>query len=59
MNSYQTNIIWLGLILVLLNIVVNATEFKAVIFNKGTATTAQKTTAPTHPQQTTPTSVTV
>lgn len=32
MNRYQTNIIWLGLILIALNIIVNIGEFKRVLF---------------------------
>lgn len=32
MTRYQTSIIWLGLILIVLNLVVNIGEFKSVIF---------------------------
>jgi hypothetical protein len=44
MNRYQTNIIWLGLILIALNLVVNLAEVKSVIFNGASAgTTTAKT----------------
>jgi hypothetical protein len=36
MNSYQTNIIWLGLILIALNLIVHIGEVKSVIFNGAT-----------------------
>lgn len=32
MNRYQTSIIWLGLILIALNIIVNLGTFKSVLF---------------------------
>lgn len=34
MTRDQQNIIWLGLILIALNIIVNLADFKTVIFNK-------------------------
>lgn len=49
MNRYQTSILWLGLILVALNLIVNFAEVKSVITtgastNTTTANTASKTT---------------
>lgn len=43
MNRYQVNIIWLGLILIALNIIVNLSELKSVIFGggNGSGNTAQ------------------
>ena len=32
MSRYQTSIIWLGLILITLNLIANISEFKSVIF---------------------------
>jgi len=65
-NKYQQNIIWLGLILIVLNLVVNIGEFKSVLFgtpagdgstsggNNLTPTTIQPTQlmSVTHPAQT-------
>jgi hypothetical protein len=37
MTKDQQSIIWLGLIVIALNIIVNLSEFKTVLFNKGPA----------------------
>lgn len=37
MTRDQQSVIWLGLILIALNIIVNLGQFKATIFNKGPA----------------------
>jgi hypothetical protein len=37
MNSYQVNIVWLGLILITLNVVVHLGEFKSVLFTPSPA----------------------
>jgi hypothetical protein len=42
MSKYQTSIIWLGLILIALNVIVNLSEFKSVLFN-GPSTTSSTT----------------
>jgi hypothetical protein len=33
MNKYQTNVLWLGLILITLNVIVNIGTFKSVLFS--------------------------
>jgi len=40
MNTYQVNIIWLGLILIVLNLAVNLGEVKSVLFGTSSGTTA-------------------
>ena len=42
MNKYQQNILWLGLILIALNIVVNIGEFKSVILTGASTTSTTK-----------------
>lgn len=65
MNSSQTTILWLGLILVALTVVVNISDFKSLLFGgpgsialtsttsiPGATTTPQITLASTNQQQT-------
>jgi hypothetical protein len=45
MSKYQSNIIWLGLIMIVLNIAVHMSEVKSVIFGNGTTTTSSSTSS--------------
>lgn len=47
MTRYQTSIIWLGLILILLNLVANMGEFKSVIFGGPSGNGGNGGTGPT------------
>lgn len=50
MTRDQQSVIWIGLILIALNLVVNRAQVKATIFNKGGPTgDASKTTPPSIP----------
>lgn len=52
MTRYQTNIIWLGLILIVLNIIVNIGEFKSILFGGPSGNggnTGSGVTPPQHP----------
>lgn len=54
MSRYQQNILWLGLILITLNIIVNYNEFKAIIFGGGPSGDAGGTSSIPAPSNTTP-----
>ena len=40
MNQYQVNIIWLGLILIALNIIINFSELKSVLGGSATSSSS-------------------
>jgi len=48
MTRYQSDILWLGLILIALNIVVNISGFKTLIFGSGTTTNSNATKTPSN-----------
>lgn len=57
MSKAQNTVIWLGLILITLNLLVNIGELKSVLFGGGASTTANTTptnNASTPPQTSTP-----